>query len=291
MFSIVIPTFNRADKLQKAIQSVLNQTYTDFEVLIMDDGSTDHTEETVKSFQDPRIKYFWDKNSGGPATPRNRGIQLAQYEWICFLDADDSWKSNKLEICKKNISDEVDLIYHNLILIDGMSKSRGVIKSRALKSPVIKDLLINGNCISNSSVVVRKKLLNDVGGINTSIQMIATEDFNTWLKIANLTDKFLFVKKNLGYYLEDSSGISSKKNMALYHMAAINDFLYLLNRDELNKAQAVINYIEARYQYFEGNFLGIKSKLWYCLRNGYFMLKVKSFYMLLFVILRQIKFK
>jgi glycosyltransferase involved in cell wall biosynthesis len=104
MFSIIIPTFNRAEKLQKAVQSVLNQTYTNFEILIMDDGSTDQTKEMVRLLQDNRIKYEWSKNSGGPAIPRNRGIQIAQFDWICFLDADDSWESNKLEICKNYIS-------------------------------------------------------------------------------------------------------------------------------------------------------------------------------------------
>ena len=289
MFSIIIPTFNSAQKLQKAVQSVLNQTYTNFEVLIMDDGSTDQTKEIIKSFQDSRIKYDWSENSGGPAIPRNRGIQFAKFDWICFLDADDSWESNKLEICKKNISDEVDLIYHNLIQIDGDNKVGPLIKSRVLKAPVIKDLLIYGNCISNSSVVVRKSLLKSVGCVNPSTQMVASEDYNTWLKIANLTDKFLFIDKNLGYYLEDSSGISSKKNMAICHLAAISDFLHLLSCQELKKANAVTNYIESRYQYLEGNYFGIKSKLWDCFCNGNFMLKIKSFYMLASVILRQIK--
>jgi glycosyltransferase involved in cell wall biosynthesis len=289
MFSIIIPTFNSAEKLEKAVQSVLNQTYTNFEVLIMDDGSTDQTKEMVRSFQDTRIKYDWSKNSGGPAIPRNRGIQIAQFDWICFLDADDRWESNKLEICENNISDKVDLIYHNLIQIDGDNKVGPLIKSRVLKAPVIKSLLIYGNCISNSSVVVRKSLLESVGGVNPSTQMVASEDYNTWLKIANLTDKFLFIDKNLGYYLEDSSGISSKKNMALCHLAAKSDFLNLLSYQELKKANAVTNYIESRYQYVAGTYDRIKSKLWYCFFNGHFMLRIKSFYMLISVILRQIK--
>src|SRR5882672_1834830 len=95
-FSIVIPTYNRAAKLKLTLDSVIAQTFTDFEVLVMDDGSSDNTREMVESFRDSRIRYQWAPNSGGPATPRNRGIDAAVADWICFLDADDRWYPDKL---------------------------------------------------------------------------------------------------------------------------------------------------------------------------------------------------
>ena len=118
-FSNVIPTFNRVNKLKSTIESVLNQTFDDFELLIMDDGSVDGTEKMVNKFGDSRIKYEWAINSGGPATPRNRGIEKAAAPWISFLDADDIWYPNRLfevaEAIRFNQSYEV--FFHNEVLI------------------------------------------------------------------------------------------------------------------------------------------------------------------------------
>lgn len=113
-FSIVVPTYNRADSLKRTINSVLCQTYTNFELLIMDDGSVDKTYEVVESFGDPRIHYDWAKNTGGPAKPRNRGIGKAKGDWVCFLDADDTWYKDKLDNCMRVINDNVDVVYHDL---------------------------------------------------------------------------------------------------------------------------------------------------------------------------------
>ena len=91
LISIIIPTFQRRDKLKIALMSVMSQTYRDYEVLIMDDGSTDGTDEMVYSFKDSRIFYNWQKNTGGPAKPRNDAIKIAKGEWVAFLDDDDQF--------------------------------------------------------------------------------------------------------------------------------------------------------------------------------------------------------
>ena len=97
LISVIIPTYQRSDKLKIAIQSVLAQTFVNFEVLIMDDGSEDGTRDIVNSFKDHRIFYSWQKNTGGPASPRNNGIKIAKGEWIALLDDDDAWAENKLD--------------------------------------------------------------------------------------------------------------------------------------------------------------------------------------------------
>src|SRR5436309_855641 len=94
LVSVVIPTFNSADYLVQAIQSVLAQTYQDFEILVVDDASTDHTEEAIQPFAD-RVIYLRQER-GGPSVARNRGILQAKGELIAFLDADDLWRPNKL---------------------------------------------------------------------------------------------------------------------------------------------------------------------------------------------------
>ena len=97
LVSIIIPTYNRAEYLKRALKSVFSQTFKDFEVLVMDDGSTDNTLEIVESFKEERIKYEWAENFGGPAAPRNRGLRFARGEYIAFLDSDDEWITDKIE--------------------------------------------------------------------------------------------------------------------------------------------------------------------------------------------------
>ena len=118
-FTIIIPTFNRSKKLKKAIQSVLNQTYKDFELLIVDDGSTDNTKNIIKGLSDSRITYYWQKNSGGPASPRNLGINKAKGDWVCLLDSDDLWYPTKLEVVSNEIlkRPNTDLFCHNEMLV------------------------------------------------------------------------------------------------------------------------------------------------------------------------------
>ena len=97
--SIIIPTYNRAHLIDRSIQSVLNQTYQDFELIVVDDGSTDNTEDIIRQFQekDKRIKYIkHDKNKGGSAA-RNTGIKNSRGEYIAFQDSDDEWFPEKLE--------------------------------------------------------------------------------------------------------------------------------------------------------------------------------------------------
>ena len=96
MVSVIIPTYNRASTIERAIDSVLKQTYVEFELLIVDDGSTDNTEEIVRNIKDKRIKYI-KRDNGGAAAARNTGVQKACYDYIAFQDSDDYWYPTKLE--------------------------------------------------------------------------------------------------------------------------------------------------------------------------------------------------
>ena len=95
-FSIIIPVYNKETFLENTIKSVLQQSFTDFELIIINDGSTDNSESKIKSFSDPRITYL-KKENGGVSTARNLGIEMAAASYITFIDADDYWYPNFLE--------------------------------------------------------------------------------------------------------------------------------------------------------------------------------------------------
>lgn len=110
MFSVIIPTYNRENLLPKAVQSVFNQTCPDWELIIIDDGSTDRTKERLEKYlEDPRVQYVWKENSGG-AESRNIGVSLAKHEFIVFLDSDDEAYADWLETAASFISEETGII-------------------------------------------------------------------------------------------------------------------------------------------------------------------------------------
>ncbi len=277
LVSVVIPTYNHARFLGRALQSVLDQTYAHWEAIVIDNHSTDNTDEVMASFTDPRITYLKIHNNGVIAVSRNAGIRAAKGEWIAFLDSDDWWTKDKLQACFDCIDEHVDLVYHDLEIVSDQKRyfSRKTIKSWQVKKPVLIDLLLNWSPIANSSVVVRKSLLEKIGGINESVEMIAAEDYNTWLRISQLTDQFIYLPRKLGYYMVHNQSIS-QKDMTLSTRTAVAEFIPLLNERQKIKLEANIRYIKGRFNYLAGNYVEAKEDLWFGMKHGYLMLRIKS---------------
>ncbi len=203
LISIIIPSFNSAPYIKRLITSLLSQTYTNWEAIIVDNNSIDNTVELLKNYVDPRIKIYSIKNEGIIAKSRNLAIKNSNGSWVAFLDSDDWWTPNKLNECVKYvITEKFDLIYHDLFLVNKPNQNtfKKLAKSRKLKSPVFEDLIINGNGILNSSVIVRKDLLHKVGLLSCETTKVSWEDYDCWLKISKTTEKFLYISKPLGYY-------------------------------------------------------------------------------------------
>ncbi|MCD6007023.1 glycosyltransferase [Halomonas sp. IOP_31] len=248
-FSVVIPTFNRSEALQRAINSVLNQTFSDLEVIVVDDGSTDDTEELVKGTKDRRLKYYWMQNSGGPATPRNRGIEEASGEWVCLLDSDDFWYPEKLEEVAK-LTDrcpELDAVYHGIV---NRKKGRRPLKiARGVTPDFYKELLVNGNrCPTSSMSIKRSFIINKGLRFDESSEFRVVEDYDFWMKLANAGANFSFIDKILGEYLLGDENISS-------------DF----SKQRMNSL-CVLKFHVFEVQSFEEN----KEKLWRNLRARHY---------------------
>lgn len=218
MISVVIPLYNKEKQIAKTLQTVLNQTYQNFEIVIVNDGSTDGSVDEVKKFLNPRIRLINQKN-GGVSAARNRGIEEAKGEYIAFLDADDIWAKDHLEslniLIKHFPSSKARATNYNFL-------NKGKYKDIILNSLSFDgfegvldnyfEVASNSNPpIWSSAVCVDKDLLKLIGGFPEGIT--SGEDLLTWARIALLTN-FAFTKRvtatfNLG---DVDSAVARRKN-------------------------------------------------------------------------------
>ena len=195
-FSVIIPTYNRFEFLDRAVVSVIKQSEKDFELIIVDDGSTDQTSEYIsnllKKFSNAPLYSVKTENRGVSAA-RNTGVGLAKGEWIAFLDSDDEWKKNKLKIQRKFISENPHLSWlhgNEIWLKNGVHLNQKKCHQKSGGDIFIKSLR---RClISPSAVVIRKELFNQSGGFDESF--VVCEDYDLWLR--------LLIKNEIGFCSE-----------------------------------------------------------------------------------------
>jgi glycosyltransferase involved in cell wall biosynthesis len=184
LVSVVLPTYNRARLLSRAVNSVLDQTYPNFELIVVDDCSTDGTEGVMQGFQDDRIRYIrHEKNQGAPIA-RNTGIRAAKGKYIAFQDSDDVWLSTKLEKqvnAFNSAPSDLGVIYTSFWLISDYEKT--LIPSSYLKQTEgkIHDVLLKMNFVSLSSAVVKRECFEKVGMFENIPRF---QDWELWLRIS-----------------------------------------------------------------------------------------------------------
>jgi len=207
--SVIIPTFNRARKVVRAISSVLYQTFTDYEIIVVDDGSSDGTEDVIAQFR-PHIKYLSHSKNSGVSAARNTGIKASQSSLIAFLDSDDYWLPEKLSLQKaffiqnpESVACQTEEIWiRSGIRIN--PRKRHLKPSGDIFEPSLKLCLV-----SPSAVMLKRSLLNEVGLFDEDLPVC--EDYDLWLRIScrnpiYLIDRYLVVKEGGG----NSSGTISK---------------------------------------------------------------------------------
>ena len=180
--SVIVPTYNRADRLERALNSIVNQTYQDFELIVVDDGSTDKTYQLMKSF--PKAQYFYIKKNSGVSKARNVGLAFAKGELICFLDSDDLWKEKKIQIQSLWLENNKDsqICYTDEIWVRNGVRVNPMNRHRKYSGDIFRHCL--GLCIvSPSSVMIRAKLFDEIGNFDESLP--ACEDYDLWLRIAS----------------------------------------------------------------------------------------------------------
>lgn len=206
MFSVIIPLYNKAPYVAKAIESVLGQTYRDFEVIVIDDGSTDQSLEVAKTFENKSITIISQPNSG-VSTARNNGVKLAKHPYICFLDADDWWHPTFLEEMKRLITDFPDAgIYGSgyYIVKNGQERIAPIGVSQGFERGIIDycEVYAKTLCmpLTSISVVIPKHIFDEEKGFKSQLKF--GEDFDLWIRIA-LKHKVILINKPLAYYNQD----------------------------------------------------------------------------------------
>lgn len=200
--SVIIPTWNRADTIEKAVRSALNQTVSPLEVLVCDDGSTDETERTIKSIGDERVRWIPGPRGGRPAIPRNRGIRESSGEWLAFLDSDDEWLPEKLEK-QLSMADKTGCraVCCNAYRFVPGKDIAGLLLSWGSERVTFEDLL-QVNQVICSSAMLHSSLFATAIGFSEVPQLKASEDYALWLRVATQTD-FAFIEDPLVAYRDD----------------------------------------------------------------------------------------
>ena len=184
--SVVIPTHNRADLIGEAIRSVLAQTFQDFDVHIVDDGSTDNTKDVVDSLDDGRLHYFWQENSGLPADARNVGILRSGGEFVAFLDSDAVWFPDKLQhqVSAMKANPNCGIVASNYKCMGDHPLHDQITMRDNIPAGKVFEALLHANFIGTSMAMVRRSALEKVGAFHTDPSIRCAEDFDLWLRIA-----------------------------------------------------------------------------------------------------------
>lgn len=235
--SVIIPTWNRSEKLLNAVHSALNQTLSPFEVLVCDDGSTDDSKDKI-CLLDKKVMWLDGNHSGLPAVPRNRGIQKAKGEWVAFLDSDDEWFPYKLEIQSK--------LLRNSNLLAACSKAYQKTTAGEIKgyfnnfngNSVTYEELVHSNRIVCSSVILHRSILRKIGGFPIKEELKAAEDYCMWLRVSTQTE-FLYIQEPLIIY--ENNPVQSVRGKQIYQRWQTRVFIFsdlinwLKNYKELKK--------------------------------------------------------
>ncbi|CAN2048994.1 UDP-glucose:(glucosyl)LPS beta-1,3-glucosyltransferase [Candidatus Magnetomoraceae bacterium gMMP-1] len=231
LVSVIIPCYNSAEYICEAVESVLQQSYSHYEILLINDGSIDNTELVLSPYMD-RINYYYKKN-GGASSARNFGINKAKGEYIAFLDADDIWRKNKLTLQMEFFQNNpnVSLVYSDSSTFD----SKGILHDSVkyvVETPsgyVLDDMIIH-NFLNNSTVIVKKFCFETVGAWNEAL--LNGNDYDIWLKISAYYE-FGFVDEVLVDTRYHSQGLSSMLDMQSENSIKIQESFLKQKNDEL----------------------------------------------------------
>jgi glycosyltransferase involved in cell wall biosynthesis len=250
--TVIIPTYNRAGVLYYALHSVLNQTFSDLEIYVVDDASTDETMALLESIDDPRVNYIRFETNRKSAAARNAGMEKARGEYIAFLDSDDEWWPTKLEkqvALMDSLSDEWGCSYTGAYV----SKVGGLIRNTVYK-PVksgylVKDLLMNKLVIWTSTFMFRRSCLDEIGLMDAAL--VRSHDIDFYVRLLEqykikalnepLVNIYLILNKSLAKVSAESRAILLKKHSELIGSLGASASRYVYSMGELFQAEVFLS--------------------------------------------------
>ena len=281
LISVIIPSYNSENHIERCITSVLNQTNKNFEIIIVDNYSDDKTLEIINNLKSNKIRIFNINNKGNISVSRNLGIKMAYGNWIAFLDSDDFWSNDKIEVMEKKFSN-YDFLAHKMKIVNQKNKEKKYFSLflNNKKFKLVENLVLKGNRIFNSSVIVKKKLLKEINYIS-ELEPNYTNDLHTWIRLSLINEKFYYENKELGTYLSHNQSYSHNSKQSKNYIKCVLKF-------KKNYSKKVKKYILGYYYYLKAIEL-IKKKEF---KNANFYLfkssilsereiKIKSFFLLI----------
>lgn len=246
--SVIIPVYNAEKFIEKTLESIFNQSFTDFEIIVIDDGSTDNTPDILKPYRN-KITCIRQENSGGPSSPRNRGINIAKGKYIALFDSDDLMFEGKLQrqVTILDENPEVSLVFSNFITLrEDEPQQHSMFETEPVKEIInsipqkkiggnayrfekpIYDEILQNNFIGTSTVVFRKKDILEIGLFDTSL--IGIEDRDMWLRFGKAGKIFAYTTDVLSYYRYIENSLSRQTK----NLVSQIDFYHRLLRNDLN---------------------------------------------------------
>ena len=257
LFSIVIPAYNRASVISRTIDSCFSQTFNDFEIIIVDDGSTDNQKIICDQYNSDKINYIYQNNTGSnPA--RNAGIKHSKGKYISFLDSDDAWKPEYLEEVKRKFEsdDEIGFVWVKNIKIFLPNGRKQIKKSRNLEGYIYKDVLKKGFLINSSCITAKRSLLDSIGGWDNNLK--ACQDDDLCFRLTKNTKTGCIDKALSIFYIDEQidriSSSSSRRafsSLQLWEKYA-DDILSLFGKCNLEKKIINVYFLFAKNNNKEG---------------------------------------
>ncbi len=302
IISVVITAYNGEKFIKEAVDSVLNQTFNDYEIIVVDDGSSDKTQSILKEYKN-KIRYFY-QNNAGTASARNCGIREAKGEYIAFLDQDDIYLPNKIEKCLDyfRLHKECGLVYSDMFVADQDGKAiyNWLTTKKYFSEGYIYENLLRECFFCPSAAVIRRDILVAVGGFDKEIR--GTEDYDLWLRIAR-HHKIGLVKEPLVKWRSHDSNTS--RNMLLMNENLIEVYKKQLLYKDLNKrcVRIIKGNVASIYYYVAGQYMllkdtdkavfNLKESLEYSfnIKTLLYLIDAKCFNLALFLVMKRLRGK
>ncbi len=293
--SVIIPSYNGSKYLPETLDSVLKQTYADYEIIIVDDGSSDDTKDVVEEYRRkyPRkIKYIYQDN-GGPACARNNGIKNSSGEFVAFVDCDDIWVSEKLEVQVDYLRKhpECGFVFSDVFALDEDGKvGKTMMRLKSPESGKIFYSLLRENFVLTLTLLVRRECIEKVNGFCEDRSIMGSEDHHCWLKMANFYDGG-YIDLPLAFYRIRQGSLSRAAVEQREHDLKVIDMIadefpdsYIAGASHYKKSKSNLYYEIGFLKYRSNDFNGAIEAFFHSLKEDIFNFYAwKSFLLIKFI--------